>query len=73
MVTRDTPWPAGTPCWIDLGVTDIPKARDFYRALFGWDIQDSRLQHVPSRRQAGRRNWAKPGRYANFLDHLPGN
>lgn len=41
MVTRDTPWPAGTPCWIDLGVTDIPKALDFYRALFGWDIQET--------------------------------
>jgi uncharacterized protein len=40
MVTRATPWPAGTPCWIDLGVTDIPKALDFYRALFGWDIQE---------------------------------
>jgi uncharacterized protein len=41
MVIRDTPWPAGTPCWIDLGVTDIPKALDFYRALFGWDIQET--------------------------------
>ena len=40
MVTRNTPWPAGTPCWVDLGVSDIPKALAFYRGLFGWDIQE---------------------------------
>lgn len=39
MVTRDTPWPEGTPCWVDLGVSDIPKAIAFYSGLFGWDIQ----------------------------------
>ena len=40
MVTRDTAWPPGTPCWVDLGVGDIPKARAFYGALFGWDIPE---------------------------------
>jgi hypothetical protein len=40
MVTRDTAWPAGTPCWVDLGVGDIPKATAFYSGLFGWDIQE---------------------------------
>ncbi len=39
MVIRDTPWPEGTPCWVDLGVSDIPKAIAFYSGLFGWDIQ----------------------------------
>jgi uncharacterized protein len=39
MVTRDTAWPAGTPCWVDLGVGDIAKATAFYGGLFGWDIQ----------------------------------
>ena len=38
MVTRDTAWPEGTPCWVDLGVSDIPKAIAFYSRLFGWDI-----------------------------------
>lgn len=37
MVTRDTAWGDGTPCWVDLGVTDVPKAGAFYAALFGWD------------------------------------
>jgi predicted enzyme related to lactoylglutathione lyase len=41
MVTRDTAWPPGTPCWVDLGVTDIPKAQAFYSRLFGWKIQDT--------------------------------
>jgi uncharacterized protein len=40
MVTRDTAWPAGTPCWVDLSVDDIGKARAFYGALFGWSIQE---------------------------------
>jgi len=38
MVTRDTAWPAGTPCWVDLGVEDIGKAKSFYERLFGWQI-----------------------------------
>jgi len=38
VVTRDTRWPAGTPCWVDVSVDDIAKAIEFYQALFGWDI-----------------------------------
>jgi uncharacterized protein len=40
MVTRDTAWPPGTPCWVDLGVADIGKAKAFYTGLFGWDVQE---------------------------------
>jgi predicted enzyme related to lactoylglutathione lyase len=39
MVTRDTPWPDGTPCWVDLGTNDIPKAISFYSSQFGWNIE----------------------------------
>ena len=39
MVIRDTPWPDGTPCWVDLGASDIPKAISFYASQFGWDIE----------------------------------
>ena len=39
MVTRDTPWPEGTPCWVDLSVDDLPKAIAFYQGLFGWEVQ----------------------------------
>lgn len=39
MVTRDTPWPDGTPCWVDLGTGDIAKAISFYSSQFGWDIE----------------------------------
>ncbi len=60
MVTRDTPWPEGTPCWIDLGVTDIPKAIGFYSGLFGWDIQQGgpetggySMAHIDGRGVAG--------------------
>jgi predicted enzyme related to lactoylglutathione lyase len=41
MTIRDTPWPAGTPSWVDLMTTDQAAARAFYAALFGWEIQVS--------------------------------
>ncbi|WP_346621355.1 VOC family protein [Blastococcus montanus] len=37
MPTRDTPWPAGTPCWVDYGAADLAAAREFYTALLGWE------------------------------------
>jgi uncharacterized protein len=40
VVTRDTPWPVGTPCWVDLGVGDISKAIAFYTAQFGWQVEE---------------------------------
>lgn len=41
MTVRDTPWPPGTPCWIDLMSTDIDAARLFYEGLFGWQLGDT--------------------------------
>lgn len=38
MVQRDTPWEPGTPCWVDLMVPDAAAEQDFYRTLFGWQI-----------------------------------
>ena len=40
MPTRDESWPNGTPCWVDVKVTDPAAAKQFYSSLFGWDIQD---------------------------------
>jgi predicted enzyme related to lactoylglutathione lyase len=39
MVTRDTPWPTGVPCWVDLGADDTDRARAFYSALLGWQAE----------------------------------
>ena len=39
MVTRDTNWPEGTPCWVDLAAEDYDKAVAFYSELFGWTVQ----------------------------------
>jgi len=30
----------GVPSWVDLGTPDLPKAKDFYRGLFGWNTPD---------------------------------
>lgn len=31
--------PPGTPCWVDLGIPDVERARSFYGALFGWTFE----------------------------------
>ena len=41
MTIRTTPWPAGTPCWVDLAVPDIPAATAFYGDVMGWSFVDS--------------------------------
>src|SRR5215469_820892 len=40
MVTRDTAWRPGTPCWVDLSADDTSRARAFYSGLFGWNITE---------------------------------
>ena len=37
MPTRDTPFSAGTPCWVDLMSSDAAASTAFYTALFGWE------------------------------------
>ncbi|MCX4749389.1 VOC family protein [Kitasatospora sp. NBC_01287] len=39
MPVVSTPYPPGTPCWVDLTVPDQQAALDFYRDLFGWQGQ----------------------------------
>lgn len=41
MPTRTDPWPAGTPCWVDLSVPDVAAAASFYGAILGWSAVDS--------------------------------
>lgn len=36
MTTRTTPWPPGTPCWVEVTAPDVPAAKDFYAAVLGW-------------------------------------
>jgi predicted enzyme related to lactoylglutathione lyase len=41
MSTRTDPWPAGTPCWVDLSVPDVEAAVAFYADVIGWTFVDS--------------------------------
>jgi uncharacterized protein len=41
VTTRSTPWPAGTPCWVDIAVPDVTAATAFYGAVLGWSFVDS--------------------------------
>jgi predicted enzyme related to lactoylglutathione lyase len=40
MSHHDTPWPAGTPCWVDIAVPDVAAATAFYGAVLGWSFVD---------------------------------
>ncbi|MDN4614478.1 VOC family protein [Leifsonia sp. F6_8S_P_1B] len=31
----------GEPCWVDYAASDVPRARDFYTALFGWTAEEA--------------------------------
>ena len=31
--------PLGAPCWIDLLTSDLDRAKDFYRTVFGWHTE----------------------------------
>src|SRR5262249_47418847 len=33
------PQPNGTPTWVDLGIPDLDRAMEFYRAVFGWEFE----------------------------------
>ncbi|MEJ3656405.1 VOC family protein [Actinomycetes bacterium KLBMP 9759] len=41
MTTRTDPWPAGTPCWVDIAVPDLEAGTSFYSAVFGWTFVDT--------------------------------
>jgi len=43
MPTRDEA-PVGAPCWIELFTSDVPKARAFYAALFGWESEEPKAE-----------------------------
>ncbi|RMI28115.1 VOC family protein [Nocardia stercoris] len=38
MPVRSTPWPQGTPCWVDCQADDAVKEAQFYADLFGWTV-----------------------------------
>ena len=40
MTTRTTPFPAGTPCWIDLLTSDPERSRAFYTAVLDWEFTE---------------------------------
>jgi uncharacterized protein len=41
MPTRSDPWPAGTPCWVDISVPDVPTSVAFYGSVMGWTFVDT--------------------------------
>lgn len=46
MPTRDG-YPEGTPCWVDLGTTNMATAKRFYAELFGWEYTEEETDSSP--------------------------
>ena len=40
-------YPAGVPCWVDVGQPDPKAAAAFYGGLFGWELEDRRPPGSP--------------------------
>jgi predicted enzyme related to lactoylglutathione lyase len=40
MVQITSNQPNGTPNWLDLGIPDLDRAKEFYGAVLGWEFQD---------------------------------
>jgi predicted enzyme related to lactoylglutathione lyase len=49
MSSVDHNQPLGTPTWVDLAVTDLERAREFYGRVFGWEFDggDCLLRGLP--------------------------
>jgi predicted enzyme related to lactoylglutathione lyase len=41
MPVRRERWPAGTPCWVDLGAPDVAASAGFYGGVLGWEFVDT--------------------------------
>jgi len=37
----------GTICWRELATDDLPKAKDFYSGMFGWNLEQSKVTDMP--------------------------
>jgi predicted enzyme related to lactoylglutathione lyase len=46
----------GTPCWVDIGTSDVQAAGAFYSALFGWEVEygSEEMGHYSMARLRGR-------------------
>ncbi|MFF7864959.1 VOC family protein [Streptomyces qaidamensis] len=55
-VLRDSPWPHGHPCWVEVQVEHVERASAFYGQLFGWTYLDHGpdYQHYLTARLDGR-------------------
>lgn len=67
MPHRSTPWPTGTPCWIQLLGRDPAATKEFYTGLLGWEAGDGLPEtgHYVSATLDGRRVAGLGGRRAD--------
>lgn len=40
MTAASNPWPAGSPCWLDIMVPDVDRTSSFYAGLLGWEVAE---------------------------------
>ncbi len=45
MVVREEKWDPGTPCWVDIMVSDLARSQAFYRAVLGWDFTEVEAEY----------------------------
>jgi predicted enzyme related to lactoylglutathione lyase len=45
MSSRTSPWPVGTPCWVEVAADDPEAVMAFYAAVLGWTYTDGVAPH----------------------------
>src|SRR5215210_3381432 len=63
----------GVPCWVDITVPDPGVTLDFYRGLFGWEIEDVMPPEAPARYFVGRIRGGDVAAIASGPDRGPGD
>ncbi len=66
-----TAYEPGTPSWVDLQTSDQNGAKEFYRALFGWDYDDQVAGHDDAGNEAIYSMATKNGKHVAAIAPLP--
>jgi predicted enzyme related to lactoylglutathione lyase len=61
----------GVPCWVDTNQTDPAKAAEFYRDLFGWELEESMPEGAPGSYLTARIRGGDVGAIASLSEGSP--
>jgi uncharacterized protein len=61
----------GVPCWVDTNQTDPAKAAEFYKGIFGWQLEESMPEGAPGSYLIGRIRGGDVGAISSMPEGAP--